>query len=496
MADSASESDSGSVDGVCHFQPDGHCFQPPSPVTREQLQKRIESLQQQNRVLNVELETYKLRVKSLQEENKALRQASVHIQAKAEQEEEFISNTLLKKIQALKKEKESLALNYEQEEECLTNDLSRKLNQLRQEKVQLEHTLEQEQECLVNKLMRKIEKLETETNGKQNTLDQLRREKVELENTLEQEQEALVNKLWKRMDKLETEKRGLQIKLDQPVSEPPSPRDVHTRNGDTAATLANNIHQLRQECARLKQQLSVEELDHQKKMSEFEKEEKHIREENLRLQRKLQLEMERREALCRHLSESESSLEMEEERVVNEMMFSGAGVPALPAVHRTRTVSSPVPGPYPGQPPTAPSPSPTLSRPLSPGLNYGERRESGGPIPISINDSFTPPAALARFHSALPQGSFLPSPSPQGGGGPRSLPPRPHPETREPFTPVAGISRPEKFARPGAPISVSTSPSSTLATTTPPISPNTKDTAGPSNTQPPPSPSPMDTNLA
>ena len=66
MADSASESDSGSVDGVCHFQPDGHCFQPPSPVTREQLQKRIESLQQQNRVLNVELETYKLRVKSLQ----------------------------------------------------------------------------------------------------------------------------------------------------------------------------------------------------------------------------------------------------------------------------------------------------------------------------------------------------------------------------------------------------------------------------------------------
>merc|ERR1712173_441367 len=98
---------------------------PPSPVSREQLHKRIESLQQQNRVLKCELETYKLRVKSLQEENRSLRQASVHIQAKAEQEEEFISNTLLKKIQALKKEKESLALNYEQEEECLTNDLSR-----------------------------------------------------------------------------------------------------------------------------------------------------------------------------------------------------------------------------------------------------------------------------------------------------------------------------------------------------------------------------------
>lgn len=104
---------------------------PPSPMTWEQVHKRMESLQQQNRVLKCELDTYKLRVKSLQEENKALRQASVHIQAKAEQEEEFISNTLLKKIQALKKEKENLALNYEQEEECLTNDLSRKLDQVR-----------------------------------------------------------------------------------------------------------------------------------------------------------------------------------------------------------------------------------------------------------------------------------------------------------------------------------------------------------------------------
>jgi len=51
-------------------------------------------------------------------------------QARAEQEEEFISNTLLKKIQSLKNEKETLARNYEQEEEYLTNDLSRKLLQV------------------------------------------------------------------------------------------------------------------------------------------------------------------------------------------------------------------------------------------------------------------------------------------------------------------------------------------------------------------------------
>lgn len=66
-----------------------------------------------------------------------------------------------------------------------------------------------------------------------------------------------------------------------------------------------------------------------------------------RLQRKLQLEVERREALCRHLSESESSLEMEEERHYNEQMFA----------HRQHTVS---PIPY--------NPSPSQSRPLSPGI--------------------------------------------------------------------------------------------------------------------------------
>lgn len=47
---------------------------------------------------------------------------------------------------------------------------------------------------------------------------------------------------------------------------------------------------------------------------QYAEEERHIREENLRLQRKLQMEIERREQLCRHLSESESSLEMDDER--------------------------------------------------------------------------------------------------------------------------------------------------------------------------------------
>ncbi|XP_011504582.1 PREDICTED: coiled-coil domain-containing protein 6 isoform X1 [Ceratosolen solmsi marchali] len=382
--DSASESDSSSIDG-------GPIMMPPSPVTREQLQKRIESLQQHNRVLKVELETYKLRVKALQEENRSLRQASVIIQAKAEQEEEFISNTLLKKIQALKKEKETLAHHYEQEEECLTNDLSRKLSQLRQEKCRLEQTLEQEQECLVNKLMRKIEKLEAETLAKQSNLEQLRREKVELENTLEQEQEALVNKLWKRMDKLEAEKRSLQIKLDQPVSDPTSPRDIN--NGDTATNLSTHIQNLRSEVARLRHNLLISQQEHTEKMQRYVNEEKHIREENLRLQRKLQLEVERREALCRHLSESESSLEMEEERHYNETVMSGVSI-------RGRTVSSPMP--Y--------NPSPSCSRPLSPGtiLIGSTSREN-----LNANRCYAcgQPTTLPFASSSPPSGGHILAPS-------------------------------------------------------------------------------------
>ncbi|KAM3962314.1 coiled-coil domain-containing protein 6 isoform 2-T2 [Aphomia sociella] len=353
MADSASESDSSSLDGGAML--------PPSTVSRDQLQKRIESLQQQNRVLKVELDTYKLRVKSLQVENHALRQASVSIQAKAEQEEEYISNTLLKKIQALKKEKETLAHHYEREEECLTNDLSRKLNQLRQEKCRLEQTLEQEQECLVNKLMRKIEKLEAETLAKQTNLERLRREKVELENTLEQEQEALVNKLWKRMDKLEAEKRSLQIRLDQPVSDPASPS-----NGDTASNLSSHIQTLRSEVVKLRNQLAVSQNENKEKMHRLALEEKHIREENIRLQRKLQQEVERREALCRHLSESESSLEMEEERQFNEALSA-----------RSRSVSSPG-GSRPLSPyatPLLPNASGLPSRPVL-HLNSQQRRPS------------------------------------------------------------------------------------------------------------------------
>lgn len=72
------------------------------------------------------------------------------------------------------------------------------------------------------------------------------------------------------------------------------------------------------------------ERDHKENMAKLVREEKLIKDENVRLQRRLQMEVDRREALCRHLSESESSLEMDDERHFNEST-------------RVRTISSPIP---------------------------------------------------------------------------------------------------------------------------------------------------------
>lgn len=364
MADSASESDTDGATPHCSSSSSSSILI--SSFRLEELSNRLASLQQENKVLKIELETFKLKCKALQEENRDLRKASVTIQARAEQEEEFISNTLFKKIQALQKEKETLAVNYEKEEEFLTNELSRKLMQLQHEKAELEQHLEQEQEFQVNKLMKKIKKLENDTISKQLTLEQLRREKIDLENTLEQEQEALVNRLWKRMDKLEAEKRILQEKLDQPVSAPPSPRDTISMEIDSPENMMRHIRFLKSEVERLKKNLRTSELQHTEKRAQYIEEERHMREENIRLQRKLQREVERREALCRQLSESESSLEMDDERYFNEMSAQGL---------RPRTVSSPIP--Y--------SPSPSSSRPISPGLSYA-----------SHTVGFTPPTTLTR----------------------------------------------------------------------------------------------------
>lgn len=159
------------------------------------------------------------------------------------------------------------------------------------------------------------------------------------------------------MERLEAEKRLLQEKLDQPVSAPMSPRNTSNSSitglsltsaagpigsggfnfislpgsSEQAANLTDHIINLRREVSRLKANLEKAEREHKENMAKLVREEQSIREENIRLQRRLQMEVDRREALCRHLSESESSLEMDDERHFNEST-------------RVRTISSPVSG--------------------------------------------------------------------------------------------------------------------------------------------------------
>lgn len=195
-----------------------------------------------------------------------------------------------------------------------------------------------------------------------------------------------MNRLWKRMERLEAEKRLLQEKLDTTGSQTSKTTVTTTglsltnlstgasssssaasvsmvtssdhampmsgglpgglpsslllgalqsaasggNNSDQAASLTEHIINLRREVSRLKASLEKVERDHKENMAKLVREEKLIKEENVRLQRRLQMEVDRREALCRHLSESESSLEMDDERHFNEST-------------RVRTISSPIP---------------------------------------------------------------------------------------------------------------------------------------------------------
>lgn len=173
----------------------------------------------------------------------------------------------------------------------------------------------------------------------------------------------------------------------------PLPRSdlLATLNGgsDTASNLSNHIRTLRSEIVRLRANLE----NAQKETQQFAADEKNIREENMRLQRKLQMEVERREALCRHLSESESSLEMEEERLYHESLNNS--VSSLNSSQRQRTISSPVPH------------SPSNSRPISPGSgSFSGRCCTCGQILGRRTSGFIKPAIPMGGANTAPPSAF------------------------------------------------------------------------------------------
>ncbi|SAL95616.1 hypothetical protein [Absidia glauca] len=120
--------------------------------TVQQLFEQQRQQQTQIKKLEFEVEMEQGHVNILRHDNQTLKQLTVNMTALAEQEEEYISNKLLKRITGLKKEKSELLMQVEQEEEYMTNMLQKKLNRLQKEKIDMENALEQEQEFIVNKL--------------------------------------------------------------------------------------------------------------------------------------------------------------------------------------------------------------------------------------------------------------------------------------------------------------------------------------------------------
>eukprot|EP00013_Stygamoeba_regulata_P024731 CAMPEP_0177655288 /NCGR_PEP_ID=MMETSP0447-20121125/14869_1 /TAXON_ID=0 /ORGANISM="Stygamoeba regulata, Strain BSH-02190019" /LENGTH=437 /DNA_ID=CAMNT_0019159161 /DNA_START=71 /DNA_END=1380 /DNA_ORIENTATION=+ len=124
-----------------------------------------ESVLQDADVLRELLRQERIRSGSLEHDlaelNEAYRTLQENMQATLV-EEEFITNTLLKRLATLKQERDTLAMQVEQEEEYLTNTLQRKLDQLKKEKIDLENALEQEEEYIVNRLQKQLQDLQKE----------------------------------------------------------------------------------------------------------------------------------------------------------------------------------------------------------------------------------------------------------------------------------------------------------------------------------------------
>lgn len=189
--------------------------------------------------LREQLERERKRSSSYAAEIRKLKEHQLETQQRVEQEEEFMTNTLMKRLEQLKVEKQAIVAQVEQEEEFLTNSLQRRLDAVNREKFQLEQQLEAEQEFMVNKLQKQVNSLakektalarEREDLKKQVTAlcaqrDRLAHEKVDLENYFEAEEEGIVLKLQKQIETLKFQKRSLERRIAHSESDASASED-------------------------------------------------------------------------------------------------------------------------------------------------------------------------------------------------------------------------------------------------------------------------------
>jgi coiled-coil domain-containing protein 6 len=168
-----------------------------------------------------------------QEELKLVKKKGEAAQIAYEQEEEFITNRLLGRLEDLKGERVALAKQVEAEEDFLVNTLQRRLAKLHKEKAAVEAKLQGEQDGAAA-LQRRLNQLSEEKK-------RLVTERTLLENTLEAEQEHISLKLTKQIEKLAAEKANLAREKADLARQVGDLSDAVTRTRQEKVALENTL---------------------------------------------------------------------------------------------------------------------------------------------------------------------------------------------------------------------------------------------------------------
>eukprot|EP00298_Acanthocystis_sp_HF-20_P001091 c11487_g1_i1.p1 GENE.c11487_g1_i1~~c11487_g1_i1.p1 ORF type:complete len:322 (+),score=136.34 c11487_g1_i1:33-968(+) len=250
--------------------------------------------------LRQELATEKLKNAQLQEDLKHVKEQSIEMQIRAEQEEEYITNKLTKRLEQLKHEKEKLVQQVEQEEEHLTNTLQKKLRQLEIDKIELQKQLEQEEEFIVNKL--------------QKQLQQLTQEKNELRKRLQESGQGLITTLH----------AGVQRFREVETSLGPEQSLLNTSESmDLVRKMSNELDILHKSQEAFKQERD----SYKKKVEEYEEKLKESDHQNTILKQKYFHEHEQRKLLVERACLTEQSLELNIEREINAVRRGSSSSP-------------------------------------------------------------------------------------------------------------------------------------------------------------------------
>jgi len=112
--------------------------------------------------LKAELCKERMRNVMLNEELGRVKDQQLRQHVEIEQEEEFITNKLLKNLRTVEQEKNQILMDIDREQEFLTNTLHRKMSQILKEKQELEKQLKVEQDYINLDLHMKVEAVKAE----------------------------------------------------------------------------------------------------------------------------------------------------------------------------------------------------------------------------------------------------------------------------------------------------------------------------------------------